>query len=85
MQGMRVDARELPLHMQEQVAISFLSQLKPQGSGHLDDRNILEMEYKNGQRKRTEEVISLMMEVRTQVEGAQHKLLTELVYRIKSL
>lgn len=85
MYGMRIDARSLPLHMQEQVALSVLAQTGPVSPGHSDDHNIAEWAYHNGQEKRSEQVIAIMMEIRTQVKGEQYELLTELIDRVMRL
>ena len=82
---MRIDARELPLHMQEQVAMSYIAQAGPADPGHRNEHNVAEWAYQNGQEKRTEQVIALMMDVRTRVKGEQYELLTELIGRVRLL
>lgn len=85
MYGMRIDARSLPLHMQEQVAMSVLEQTMPVIPGRREDYNTSEWAFRNGQEKRTEEIIAIMMEIRTKVKGEQYELLTELISRVKRL
>lgn len=85
MYGMRIEPRDLPLHMQEQVAMSFLAQAGPIVPGPRGDHNMAELAFHNGQEKRTEEVITMMMEIRTRVKGEQYSLLTELIDRVRKL
>lgn len=85
MYGMRIEPRDLPLYMQEQVAMSFLAQAAPMVPGPREDYNMTEAAFHNGEAARTEAVINLLMEFRTRAKGEQHALLTELIARVRQL
>ena len=94
MSGMRFEGeqlREMPLHMQEQVAIRLI---QPRGGiayaplipgPRQDDYNVMEIAFHNGEASRTEQIISILMDRKSKAKGEVHAELVELIEIVRAL
>lgn len=97
--GMRLDSeqlREMPLHIQEQVAMHFIPSdkviLSEEGTpaqaiapGHSNYYNLAEMAFHNGEAHRSEQILAILMDRKSKAKGEVHKELVELIEIVREL
>lgn len=82
--------RELPLHLQEQMAISYVNMkggitTVPLIPGHRNEYNIAEMAFHNGEANRSEQILAILMDRKSRAMGEVHAELVELIRIIQTL
>lgn len=92
--GMRLESgqiREMPLHMQEQVALYFV---KPCGGTAVaplipgprqDSPDMLELAFHNGETHMKEKVLAHLMDQKTKVKGLCHACVVDMIRMVESL
>ena len=91
--GMRIESsqlREMPLAMQEQVAMQLIGKpwvadMLPAVPGTENLYDIAEMSFHNGEDHRTEQVLQILLERKSQAKGEVHEELARLVEIVRRL
>lgn len=91
--GMRVDSRqirEMPLGMQEQVAMQLIGKtsvadMLPAVPGAEDLYNIAEMSFHNGEAHRSDQVLQVLLDRKSRAKGEVHEELAQLVEIVRRL
>ena len=81
---------ELPLHLQEQMAMSYVTMTGglttvPLIPGPSNDYNIAEMAFHNGEASRSEQILAILMDRKSRAMGEVHAELVELIRIIHTL
>lgn len=86
--GMRIDPRGLPLHMQEQVAISLVRpgvETAMEGPAHSRNHASTADQFRKGEEHMREQVIACLMEYKTQAKCLCHACIVECIRMVKEL